>query len=92
MPKNDKLINRYKYLHKQTILITPAIYASLAIALSEKGWGYKRINDLFVRSQEIWQSNTSNVAGMVRQCEEITGIALCDPQTLKDVEYYNRKG
>ena len=73
---NKGLINRYKYMYQQTQQITPAIYASIAIALHEEGWGFKRINRVFARSQEIWQNHDGSNDDMLKKCEELTGIEM----------------
>lgn len=63
-------------MYQQTQQLTPAIYASIAIALHERGWGYKRINDLFCDSQQIWEDHSGNITDMIKKCEELTGIEL----------------
>ena len=55
--------------------ITPQVYAGIALALHRKcGWGYKRINDLFGESQEIWEECVHKNIDMVKMCEDETGI------------------
>lgn len=64
-------------LHNQVKKVTPAVYASLAIALHRKyGWGYKRINDLFLLSQDIWAESTCKSENMLQMCFNETGIEL----------------
>lgn len=42
MAKNKALIDQYKYVYKQTHQITPAIYASMAMALHRiYGFGFE---------------------------------------------------
>ena len=75
MAKNKNLNNRWAFLYKKIDSITPQIYAAIAISLHRKfGWGYKRINDLFVESQEVWNECVSNGVDMVKKCEDETGI------------------
>ena len=75
MAKNNSLINRYKAMYQQIQKITPEVYSALAIALHRKyGWGYKRINDLFCESQEIWSECINSNINMVQMCYEETGI------------------
>ena len=57
------------------------IYAAIAIALHRTyGFGYKRINDIFVESQHIWEDYAGDGAGMVKKCEEETGVTVCSPE------------
>ena len=51
---NKALVNRYKAMYKQINLITPEIYASMAIMLHRKGFSTEEIEDMFALSQEIW--------------------------------------
>ena len=44
------------------------------------GFGYKRINDIFVESQHIWEDYAGDGAGMVKKCEEETGVTVCSPE------------
>ena len=77
MGKNNNLINKYKLLYKKIDQITPEVYAGIALALHRKcGWGYKRINDLFVESQTIWNECVNSGINMVEMCEEETGIEV----------------
>lgn len=76
MAKNNKLINQYKYMYKQTQEITPAIYASFALALYRRGWRYKRINDLFMETQDIWKENSGSLTDFLKEVYEQTGIEL----------------
>lgn len=77
MGKNNAFINQQKRLAKEIGDITPKVYAALAIALHRRhGWGYKRINDLFVESQEIWNESLQLDEAMLDMCEKETGIRL----------------
>ena len=77
MAKNNYLINKYKMLYKKIEQITPEVYAGIALALHRKcGWGYKRINDLFVESQTIWDECINSDINMMEMCEKETGIEL----------------
>ena len=42
--------------------------------------GNKRINDIFVESQHIWEDYAGDGAGMVKKCEEETGVTVCSPE------------
>ncbi|MCD7724308.1 MAG: hypothetical protein LUI12_01925 [Clostridiales bacterium] len=86
MSKNNKLINslnevarrnRSRNIGYAADEITPQIYAAIALALHRKyGFGYKRINDVFVESQNIWTEFTENGDDMIKLCEEETGINI----------------
>ena len=77
MGKNNYLINKYKMLYNKIEQITPEVYAGIALALHRKcGWGYKRINDLFVESQTIWNECINSDINMMEMCEKETGIEL----------------
>ena len=77
MGKNNNLINKYKLLYKKIDQITPEVYAGIALALHRKcGWGYKRINDLFVESQTIWNECINSDINMMEMCKKETGIEL----------------
>lgn len=94
MAKNNKLINSMKETARRNRadnikyaanIITPFFYAALALALKERGWGYKRINDLFKETERIWTeySSTGMESTMVQLCEEKTGILLLNPEQAK---------
>lgn len=76
MAKNNYFINqaRRTYLDAQNMI--PAVYASIAIALHDRGRGYKRINDLFCDSQQTWEDHSGNITDMIKRCEKETGIEL----------------
>lgn len=77
MGKNNNLINHYKHLHKSMEDVTPAIYASVVLALrQEYGWGYKRINRVLMASQHIWENHHHDLKGMCDRCEEEVGIII----------------
>lgn len=77
MGKNNRLINQYKLMYQKIKEITPEVYAGIALALHRKhGWGYKRINDLFALSQDIWNECTYKDINMIQMCEEETGIEV----------------
>lgn len=77
MAKNNILIEQYKTMYKKIQQITPEVYAGIALALHRKyGWGYKRINDLFLESQNIWNECVNSGINMVEMCEEETGIEV----------------
>lgn len=75
MAKNKAFIEQMKRLQRNINNITPEIYAGIALALHRKhGWGYKRINDLFCESQEIWNECVASSKNMMQMCLEETGI------------------
>ena len=80
MAKNKALIEQMKLqarMKEQIKQITPEIYAGIALALHRKhGWGFKRINDLFVESQEIWTECVQSDLNMIQMCELETGIEI----------------
>ena len=75
MGKNNLLINRYKAMYTQILNITPEVYAGIALALHRKyKWGFKRINDLFAESQQIWNECVNTDMNMAQMCFNETGI------------------
>ncbi len=80
MGKNHAVIEYAKQqarLKQKIKEITPEVYAGIALALHRKyGWGYKRINDLFVESQLIWDECVLSDVNMVQLCENETGIEI----------------
>ena len=86
MAKNNKLINSLNEIARrnrsQNVAtaadqMVPQIYAAIAIALHRTyGFGYERINRAFLESQKIWQAYDGDVDGMVKQCEEETGVTV----------------
>lgn len=86
MGKNNNLINslkaiaernRIQNVEKASNEIIPPVYAAVALALHKKyGFGYKRINDVFVESQRIWEEFSGSPDEMVNLCEEKTGISV----------------
>lgn len=91
MAKNNKLINSLNEIARrnrsQNVAtaadqMVPQIYAAIAIALHRTyGFGYKRINDIFVESQHIWEDYAGDGAGMVK---EIDGDAEWDVVKIAD--------
>ena len=64
-------------MERQINQITPEVYAGIAIALRRKhGWGYGRINALFVETEKIWTDATDSGKNILEICEEETGIEL----------------
>ena len=77
MGKNNKLINQYRDMYRQIEDTTPAVYASIVMALrQEYGWGHKRINRVLMASQEIWEEHRLDLQGMCDRCEEEVGIII----------------
>ena len=81
MAKNNRLINQYKLMYRKIQEITPEVYASVALALHRRhGWGFKRINDLFNESQEIWEECVQCDLNMVELCSRETGIDVVNKE------------
>lgn len=77
MAKNKALIEQMKLVRKTINDVTPSVYAGVALALHRKhGWGFKRINDLFSESQEIWHCCVENGESMTDLCLRETGIEV----------------
>lgn len=75
--KNDLLIANMKRVQREINNILPNVYAGIALALHRKhGWGYNRINDLFIESEKLWYEATDNNINMVALCLEETGIEV----------------
>ena len=78
MGKNNYLINLQREFKRRIEHTVPLCYACIALALHrEYGWGFTRINRLFVASQDIWQESLDNGVDMVQMCLEETGIECC---------------
>ena len=72
---NKKLIKQYSAMYKQIQNITPSVYAGIALALHRKyKWEYKRINELFMESQVIWNECVQSDVNMLQMCSDETGI------------------
>ena len=86
MAKNNKFINQMKMLAalnraeaitKAADLITPELYAAVALALHNVyGFGYERISAVFMESQRIWTEFEGKPEDMIRLCKEQTGISV----------------
>lgn len=73
--KNNLLIANMKRVQREINNVLPCVYAGIALSLHRKhGWGYKRINDLFKESQELWEEATEKGVNMAQMCLEETGI------------------
>ena len=92
MGKNNKLINSLNEIARrnrsQNVAtaadqMVPQIYAAIAIALHRTyGFGYKRINDIFVESPGSYSAQpvTTRLIFLVKKCEEETGVTVCSPE------------
>lgn len=86
MGKNNRLINqlnaiasRNRQLHVEEVSdkMVPQIYAAMAIALHRTyGFGYERINRVFLESQHIWEDFSGNIEEMIELCEKETGVRI----------------
>ena len=73
--KNNLLIANMKRVQREIDAILPNVYSGIALSLHRKhGWGYKRINDLFLESEKLWyEANDKNI-DMATMCLNETGI------------------
>lgn len=86
MSKNKKLIRSINMLAKKkqsenvgraADQMVPQIYAAMAIALHRTyGFGYDRINRVFVESQHIWSEFSGRGEEMIELCEKETGVTV----------------
>ena len=75
MAGNKQYIRMVKEFRRRVEHIVPQCYACIALALHrEFGFGFTRINRLFVRSQEIWNESIERDIDMVQMCLDETGI------------------
>ena len=73
--KNKALIANMKRIQREIDSVLPCVYAGIALSLHRKhGWGYKRINDLFVLSTEVWAETIEKGISMTEMCLDETGI------------------
>lgn len=64
-----------KRVQREISNVLPCVYAGIALSLHRKyGWGYKRINDLFVESQNVWTEAIDRGLNMAEMCLDETGI------------------
>ena len=86
MRKNNKLINQMRMLaeintanacNKASDIMVPEIYASVALALNDVcQFDYDQINEVFCKSQHIWEQFEGKPDDMIKLCEEKTGICV----------------
>lgn len=86
MGKNNRLINSINALAqkkqdenigKAADEMVPQIYAAVAMALHRTyGFGYKRIDRVFVESQHIWMEFNGRGEEMIELCEKETGVTV----------------
>lgn len=86
MGKNNRLINSINAIAKRkqdenvgkaADQMVPQIYSAMAIALHRTyGFGYDRINRVFVESQHIWEEFAGSGDEMIELCEKETGICV----------------
>lgn len=86
MGKNNRLINSINAIAKRkqeenvgkaADQMVPQIYAAIAIALHRTyGFGYDRINRVFLESQHIWEDFVGDGDEMIELCEKETGITV----------------
>lgn len=71
-------MRKLKILDQEIVRVTPAIYASVAIAMNQQGFTGDQIEEIFSTSQAIWNFHQENhtIDEMLQQCEELTGILL----------------
>lgn len=72
-----ELMRRLKKLEELTKRNVPEIYACFAKVLYEEyNMDGDQIEELFNRTQEVWNENAERMDTMVQWCEETTGICL----------------
>lgn len=86
MGKNNRLINSINAIAKRkqnenvgkaADQMVPQIYAAMALALHRTyGFGYDRINRVFLESQHIWEDFAGAGDEMIELCEKETGISV----------------
>lgn len=86
MGKNNRLINsinaiarrkQEENVGKAADQMVPQIYAAMAIALHRTyGFGYDRINRVFLESQHIWEDFVGAGDEMIELCEKETSICV----------------
>lgn len=86
MGKNNRLINSINAIAKRkqnenvgkaADQMVPQIYAAMALALHRTyGFGYDRINRVFLESQHIWEDFVGSGDEMIELCEKETGITV----------------
>lgn len=73
MAKLDKQIKELKdCIHRNVA----EIYACFTLVLYKDGWTADEIEELFVRTQEVWVENTGRMEKIIEWCEKETGIQL----------------
>ena len=68
------LMKQLAKLQKQIKMLVPEIYACFAKALIDQGKGVEEIEDLFVKTQTLWQDNIDNIDDMITFVMKETGI------------------
>lgn len=86
MGKNNKLINqmrliaaanRAEAIDKASDEMVPVIYAAMALALHKTyGFGFERIDRVFLESQKVWEEFVGRPDEMIQLCENETGITV----------------
>lgn len=86
MGKNNRLINSINAIAKRkqdenvgkaADQMVPQIYAAMAMALHRTyGFGYERINRVFVESQKIWLGFDGRGEEMIELCKKETGVTV----------------
>ena len=62
------------------------VYSALAIVLHKRhGFGQKRITDVLTDVQNIFVQNQNNIAAIVRQAYQETGLILMSEATAKEL-------
>lgn len=65
-------------MEKEIKQVTPAVYASIGIALHEFHLSDEQIEAIFERSQRLWEDNEecNTLERMMEYFEEVTGITI----------------
>lgn len=82
MSKDNKTVNKYKYVARKVDEIVPSVYASLAMALSDYEVDSEIIGEIFALSQSIWEEHSSDMITLLGKCYNTTGIQLMNAKQL----------
>lgn len=93
MAKNNALMSAMKAYRKQFDRMIPMMYASMALALHDEGFGFTRISRVFARSQALWEEASESPEHgylILRRCLEVTGIDVQYGLSTKPEEGWSR--
>lgn len=79
MAKNNQLIELAKTkarLEKEIKLVVPEIYACFCKVLYDRGFDPEEIEEIFEKTQKVWNESIDRMDNMIDWCLETTGIEL----------------